>query len=156
MTNPKLALSEERAVMLPVLAVLGGVVLFILIALGIDTVLVRRVRLEAQLQLEIICKEGSKHLPMAPAALAAVSGRLDDLMNPAMGGNAGIRNSTLTGFRVILPSSSVSLPAGAPFLGGTVTMSATACSYPGVSCSVSRNMVDPVVSSNYTPGFWNK
>ena len=150
-----LELKHKRGVIVPLTAVILGVVIFIVFALGVDARLAKGSRTKSALHLEEACRQAVRQLPITRNALEVFQGQMRVFLTPKnSGGLGGLPLSKDIELRLVSPTLS-------RILGNTSTpaLNQTPCPFPLaplIGCRFFGNLNIPAVSVNY-PGepFWN-
>ncbi len=157
------AADSEHGVILPLAAIIAGTLLFVLVALGIDTGLTKLVRSSAQEEIEEICQGGAEALPVTRTAVGNVVARLNHLRAAPPNGKGGIKFGEIIGFRIISPTAPANgtLKNGQPTLAGApsagpIGLAGLSCPLDnGLSCLFGGNVTHAGVATQYPAQFWN-
>ena len=162
-SSARSARTAERGVILPLAAIIAGTILFILVALGIDTGLAKVVRAKAQQEVEEICRSGAEGLPVTRTAVGNIVARFNHLRAPLPGGKGGIAWANIIGFRIIAPTPPLNeqvtgpLPTrpGAPSPAGIAALTLSCPLDGGGTCLFGGDATATSVASEYPSQFWN-
>lgn len=152
---------NQKGVFIPLLAVFVGLIGSVLVIFLLDLRLLRLTHSKAVTELESICAQGVKHLPISLSAVQVVMQQLNVLLTPtSQNGRGGIKNATVEKFRLIIPTASKNLPVDASDLSRTSFINA-ANPYvlpdcpSQVQCEFVGDLSDLESASSYPSNFWN-